>query len=349
MSTVKIEVAEAPTTLPMRPNGRTFSRLSMSAVDDLCGCPEKFRKRRVLDYRWPKSASMAAGNVFDYCIGYWITEHNKGQAPTIEEMVRYCNSVAWPKVISDERLASMQGFVYDNGETPEVVTLTTQRAVEMYWHELAEYAKEWDFVDAQEEFRFAFSEHHQWYVTGKLDIILQHKQDRDRWRIIDTKLRGSDMKYENALASIQGPLYQYGEMLKGRRCEFAYDSLNRRAFDAGRVWKWGPLKDQFVYLKTFFVKGEEFGVGLTRHEVPYDEGLMRSAVMKLGMAATELWAYMERFGPTKLWPLLGHRDPGSWKCSAKFCEVYWECPGGGLLTASARGEQRVDDGRSAGV
>jgi hypothetical protein len=54
-------------------------------------------------------------------------------------------------------------------------------------------------------------------------------------------------------------------------------------------------------------------------------GQMRGVLARVALAASQIAASYERFGPDQPW---GFADPTSWKCSARFCSAWGSCPGG---------------------
>ena len=57
-------------------------------------------------------------------------------------------------------------------------------------------------------------------------------------------------------------------------------------------------------------------------------GQLRTALVRIAQAASQIATYYERFGPDEPW---GFADPAGWKCSARYCAHHRRCPGGGAL------------------
>jgi hypothetical protein len=55
---------------------------------------------------------------------------------------------------------------------------------------------------------------------------------------------------------------------------------------------------------------------------------LRGALARIAQVAAQIVACHERFGPNRPW---GFADPTGWKCSARYCEAWHSCPGGGGL------------------
>jgi hypothetical protein len=54
-------------------------------------------------------------------------------------------------------------------------------------------------------------------------------------------------------------------------------------------------------------------------------GQMRGALARVALAASQIAAAYERYGPDRPW---GFADPTGWKCSPRFCPAWGSCPGG---------------------
>ncbi len=54
-------------------------------------------------------------------------------------------------------------------------------------------------------------------------------------------------------------------------------------------------------------------------------GQMRGVLARVALAASQIAASYERYGPDQPW---GFADPTSWKCSPRFCHPWRSCPGG---------------------
>jgi hypothetical protein len=57
-------------------------------------------------------------------------------------------------------------------------------------------------------------------------------------------------------------------------------------------------------------------------------GEMRGVLARIALAASQIAAFNERYGPDRPW---GFADPTSWKCSARYCQHWASCPGGSGL------------------
>jgi hypothetical protein len=54
-------------------------------------------------------------------------------------------------------------------------------------------------------------------------------------------------------------------------------------------------------------------------------GQLRAVLARLALAASQIGACYERYGPDQPW---GFADPTSWKCSPRYCHAWARCPGG---------------------
>jgi hypothetical protein len=57
-------------------------------------------------------------------------------------------------------------------------------------------------------------------------------------------------------------------------------------------------------------------------------GQLRSSLARVALAASQIDACYQRFGPDRPW---GFADPTSWKCSPRYCSHWDGCPGGAGL------------------
>jgi hypothetical protein len=54
-------------------------------------------------------------------------------------------------------------------------------------------------------------------------------------------------------------------------------------------------------------------------------GQLRGVLARLALAASQIAACYERYGPDQPW---GFADPTSWKCSPRYCHAWSSCRGG---------------------
>jgi hypothetical protein len=54
-------------------------------------------------------------------------------------------------------------------------------------------------------------------------------------------------------------------------------------------------------------------------------GQLRGVLARIALAASQIAVCYERYGSDQPW---GFADPGSWKCSARWCHAWASCPGG---------------------
>jgi hypothetical protein len=55
---------------------------------------------------------------------------------------------------------------------------------------------------------------------------------------------------------------------------------------------------------------------------------MRATLARVALAASEIAASYEQFGPDRPW---GLAEPTSWKCTERYCDYWHSCPGGAGL------------------
>lgn len=353
MTDVDIRVLGVPATLPPRGNTGPLRRLSMSAVNEMAYCAEAFRRKRIQPYTWPGSAFMVLGSAVDQAVEHWVADHLRGGSMTPANAAQWYWDVGLSRALADRKIGALTDLTFDKtGDSAETARLGGFRATELYVTSLIEdYLPEWEIASAQEAFDFKVSPQVAWNVTGVLDLLLRHRRDPDVWMIRDLKIRGNDMSQASAMWELQGPLYLLGMRLRGReRCYFGYDSINRMA--GGPQWR--PYREEHLwrpYDRFLRGRGERFGCGLIRVEVPNDPLLITRAVRRVEMAAKQLHAYHDAFGADRHWPGVGDGIANDFRCVN--CDLRSSCPSGGLLlqqaagapswadiTASLRGPQR---------
>ena len=96
---------------------------------------------------------------------------------------------------------------------------------------------------------------------------------------------------------------------------------------AGR-WLERQPADRFVFAQVLRPgrKRKVFATSLT--PTTRSIGQYRATLARIALAASQIDAYYQRFGPDRPW---GFADPTSWKCAAQYCEHYLTCPGGAGL------------------
>jgi hypothetical protein len=67
-------------------------------------------------------------------------------------------------------------------------------------------------------------------------------------------------------------------------------------------------------------------------------GELRGILVRLAVAASQIAAAYERYGPDRPW---GFADPTSWKCSPRFCHAWRSCPGAAGSEHTHRSTQSI--------
>jgi hypothetical protein len=93
---------------------------------------------------------------------------------------------------------------------------------------------------------------------------------------------------------------------------------------AGR-WREGDPAAQFCFAQIAKPGPRRKEIGASLVTTGRSTGQLRGALVRIGQVARQIVANYERFGPEEPW---GFADPGGWKCSERYCEVWRRCPGG---------------------
>jgi len=163
-----------------------------------------------------------------------------------------------------------------------------------------------DPVDVQRRLEFSLAPGLEWTILGYLDLetVREHGDGELAPAVVDFKVKGSPITQIQAASDPQAGLYVAGRWLDG-------DAASELLF--AQVVKPGKRRKQ---LTTSLV-------ATTR-----TAGQMRGVLARLAVAASQLAAAHERYGPDQPW---GFADPTSWKCSRRYCHAWAACPGGGGL------------------
>ena len=123
-------------------------------------------------------------------------------------------------------------------------------------------------------------------------------------RVVDYKVKANPINQPKADRDPQASLYLAGRWLEGRPAE---------EFSFAQIAKPGRQRRQ---MSAALVTTQR-----TR-------GQLRSSLARVALAASQIDAYYQRFGPDRPW---GFADPTSWKCSPRYCSHWDGCPGGAGL------------------
>ncbi len=158
----------------------------------------------------------------------------------------------------------------------------------------------------QRKIEFKLAPGVKWTVVGYIDLETRGRgvDGQVIERVVDYKVKNSPTSQVTADDDPQAGLYLAGRWFEGNPAQ---------EFCFAQIAKPGPRR-----------KKMSSALVTTTRSV----GRLRSSFARIAQAASQMVLYYERYGPDRSW---GFADPTSWKCSARFCDHYWSCPGGGGL------------------
>lgn len=160
-------------------------------------------------------------------------------------------------------------------------------------------------IAVQRTLEFKLADGLEWTVLCYLD--LETRVDGlagDTHRVVDYKVKGSAISQWKADRDPQAGLYLAGRWL---------ERSPTQELCFAQILKPGRQRKQL-------------GVALTT--TSRSVGQMRTSLARIAQAASQITALYERYGPDRSW---GFADPTGWRCSARFCPAWRECPGGAGL------------------
>ena len=160
-----------------------------------------------------------------------------------------------------------------------------------------------DPVDVQRRLEFSLAPGLEWSVLCYLDLeTLKEDEGGDPApTVVDFKVKGSLITKEQAARDPQAGLYLAGRWLEGHPAsELVFAQIGK------------PGK-----------RRKEMSSSLV--STSRSVGEMRGVLARIALAASQIAAFNERYGPEQPW---GFADPTSWKCSPRYCHHWASCPGG---------------------
>jgi hypothetical protein len=159
-----------------------------------------------------------------------------------------------------------------------------------------------DPVDVQRRLEFTLHPSLEWSVVGYLDLeTLKEREDGEpQPTVVDFKVKGSLISETQADSDPQAGMYLAGRWLEGYPAtELVF----------AQIAKPGARRKQ---------------MSCSLVATSRTPGQLRGVLARIALAAAEIVAAYEHFGPDQAW---GLADPSSWKCSPRFCHAWASCPG----------------------
>ena len=293
---------DVPRRLPPRHDGEPIRHLSHSSYALWVNCKEAWRLRYLQGRKEPPSGSMFLGSRVDDALSLYyrtILEHDE-RLDTAQVKDAYRD--LWHTELQAEE--QQQGVDWQDIHQHAAFELGLQ-ALELTFEQLVPKLGEPLAVQRRLEFTLAPGVT-EWTIVCYLDLETRGHSPAGEPidQIVDYKVKGSLIGQPTADRDPQASLYLASRWLESRPAgEFAFAQLAK----PGR-----QRKQMSAALIT------------TRRTA----GQLRASLARIALAAAEIDAYYQRFGPDSPW---GFADPTSWKCSGRFCAHYSACPGGAGL------------------
>jgi len=205
----------------------------------------------------------------------------------------------WVKALEAER--EKHGIEWEEEQTERAAFRLGREAIGLAMAELVPNLG--DPVDVQRRLEFSLAPGLEWSVLCYLDLeTLKGDEAGDAApAVVDFKVKGSLITKDQADRDPQAGLYLAGRWLEG--CP-----ASELVF--AQIAKPGKRRKQMSASL----------VGTSR-----SVGEMRGVLARIALAASQIAACHERYGPDQPW---GFADPTSWKCSPRYCAHWATCPGG---------------------
>lgn len=291
-----------PRRLPERYDGEPLRHLSPSSYSLWVSCPEAWRRRYIKGEKPPPSGSMFLGSRVDDALSAYhrrILEH--GDRLALDQVLDVYRE-RWTEELTVE--AESRGIEWEE-ELPQAQAFELGRqAVEVAMAELVPHLG--DPVDVQRGLEFTIAPDLEWTVLCYLDLetLKEGPGGEQSPTVVDFKVKNSPITKDKADSDPQAGLYLAGRWL---------EDYPARELCFAQIAKPGKRRKQ--------MSASLVPTSRTR-------GQLRGVLARLALAASQIAACYERYGPDQPW---GFADPSSWRCSAKYCWAWGRCPGGSGL------------------
>ena len=291
-----------PRRLPERYDGEPLRHLSPSSYSLWVSCPEAWRRRYIKGEKPSPSGSMFLGSRVDDAVSAYhrrILEH--GDRLAVDQVLDIYRE-RWAEELAVEE--DKQGVGWED-ELPQAHAFELGRqAVELAMAELIPHLG--DPVDVQRRLEFTIAPDLEWTVLCYLDLetLKAGPGGEQSPTVVDFKVKNSPITKDKADSDPQAGLYLAGRWLE----DYPASEL---CF--AQIAKPGKRRKNMSTSLVFTSR--------TR-------GQLRGVLARLALAASQIAACHERYGPDQSW---GFADPTSWRCSPRYCSHWAGCPGGAGL------------------
>jgi hypothetical protein len=288
-----------PARLPERFDGEPLHHLSPSSYALWVACPEAWRRRYIKGERPAPSGSMfLGGRVDDALSAYFRRLLEHGDRLALDQVLDLYRD-HWAEALEVE--GDKQGIDWEEELTERAAFDLGRDAIRLALTELV--PKLGDPVDVQRRLGFSLAPGLERSILCYLDLetLKEDGAGEPAPTAVDFKVKGSLITTEQAQRDPQACLYLAGRWLKGH-------PANELVF--AQIAKPGKRR-----------KRMSASLVSTSRSV----GEMRGVLARIALAASQIAACHERYGPEQPW---GFADPTSWKCSPRYCAHWASCPGG---------------------
>jgi hypothetical protein len=288
-----------PRRLPERYDGEPLRHLSPSSYSLWVSCPEAWRRRYIKGEKPAPSGSMFLGSRVDDALSAYhrrILEH--GDRLAVEQVLDLYRE-QWTAELDAEQ--DKQGVNWEEELSERTAFELGRQAIELAMVELIPNLG--DPVDVQRRLEFTIAPDLEWTVLCYLDLetLKEVRDGEPAPTVVDFKVKNSLITKDKADSDPQAGLYLAGRWLED--------------YPAGELC--------FAQIAKPGKRRKQMSASLVR--TGRTAGQLRGVLARLALAASQIVASYERFGPEQPW---GFADPTSWKCSPRFCAHWRTCPGG---------------------
>jgi hypothetical protein len=291
-----------PIRLPERCDGEPIRHLSHSSYLLWQGCPDAWRRRYILRQRQPQTVAMFLGSRVDDALSdYHRHLLDSGEQLTLDEVLnRY--RTGWSEHVEVEQQRA--DVVFDEFDQPTAVEIGAAAIKTAFRDVIPNLGMA---VAVQRRVELTLAPGLEWTVEGYLDLETQWPRADGELtsEIVDYKLKGG-----NAIGHLQAARDPQASLYLALR------------------WLEGQPADQFTFAQILRQGRKRQSTSTSLVKTTRTVGQMRATLARIALAASQIVACHDRFGPDRPW---GFADPTGWRCTERFCHFWDACPGGAGL------------------
>lgn len=288
-----------PVRLPDRHDGEPLRHLSPSSYSLWVSCPEAWRRRYIKGEKPPPTGAMFLGSRVDDALSAYhrrIVEH--GERLALDQLLDLYRD-QWHAELDAER--DKHGIAWEEDLSECAAFEMGRQAIELAIAELIPHLG--DPVHVQRRLEFTLAPGLEWTILCYLDLetVKDSGEGEPAPTVVDLKVKSTPLGQERADTDPQAGIYLAGRWMENHPA---------RELLFAQVAKPGKRRKQ---MSTGLI-------GTTR-----TAGQMRGVLARLALAASQIAAASERYGPDRPW---GFADPTGWRCSPRYCHAWGSCLGG---------------------